>query len=397
MSPFGAWLQVSDRAPHSFQTAAGPRAGDLTNDAILSTGSRCRPSTTRRDTRSMSDLTVSVVIPTFNRARLLTRAIDSALNECKAGDEIIVVDDGSTDNTKSVVGSFASPVRYVAGEHGGAGRARNLGISMAGGDLIAFLDSDDEWIPGKLSWQRAVMQALPEALFLFSDYGRVARNGERSPNQVATIPRPQSDHHSWVEILGPGIASAAIPGMPATAPSFVVYVGRLYEALIRFWCVSTCTVLVRRREALNALHFAEDVPTFEDLECFARLAQRGPACYMDCDTAWNHGHSGSRLTSVSPVIRADAAVKIIERVWGSDEDYLGLHAEEYQKAISAHRLSKIRYLLAEGRTGEARDELACLERKPWLYRLMCRLPQSVLLALLGLRRFILRQRTVAES
>jgi glycosyltransferase involved in cell wall biosynthesis len=106
----------------------------------------------------MAHLSVSCVIPTYNRVSLLDRALRSAVPQCEPGDEIIVVDDGSTDDTEKLVGACDGPVRYVRIPHAGAGSARNAGVQAAQGDLIAFLDSDDEWIPGKLSWQRAVLE-----------------------------------------------------------------------------------------------------------------------------------------------------------------------------------------------------------------------------------------------
>ena len=205
----------------------------------------------------MPDLTVSIVIPTYNRAHLLERALSSAVSECKPGDEVIVVDDGSTDNTEAVIRAFSRYARYLIGEHRGAGAARNAGIRAAAGDLVAFLDSDDEWIPGKLSWQRTVLERFPNILFLFSDFGRITRTNERLSHELSTL---LGDIWSWDDILGPGIASATIAGMPSSAPPFMLYVGRLYETLIRNWCVITPTVVVRRVEAGDALHFAETSP-----------------------------------------------------------------------------------------------------------------------------------------
>ena len=232
--------------------------------------------------RALPDLTVSVVIPTYNRARLLERALGSAVRECRPGDEVLVVDDGSTDDTEAVVRAFGPSVRYIAGEHRGAGAARNAGILAATGDLVAFLDSDDEWIAGKLDWQRAIMEYRADVLFLFSDFGRVTRTGERFSHQLTGASDLHGESRPWSEILGPGISSSIVPGMPPSAPPFDLHIGRLYETLISFWCVCTCTLIARRTAAGDALHFAEDVPTFEDLECFARLARRGPAGYMDC-------------------------------------------------------------------------------------------------------------------
>src|SRR5258708_6750848 len=114
-----------------------------------------------------TDQAVSVVIPTYNRADVIGRAVDSALAECSGADEIIVVDDGSADGTRQVLGAYGSRIRYLAVPRAGAGRARNIGIRAARNPLIAFLDSDDAWLPGKLQMQRSILAARPDVLFCF--------------------------------------------------------------------------------------------------------------------------------------------------------------------------------------------------------------------------------------
>jgi glycosyltransferase involved in cell wall biosynthesis len=106
---------------------------------------------------------VSVVIPAFNRAHFVADAIASAHAQDVEAMEIVVVDDGSTDDTAGVVASSARPVRYVRQEHGGVSRARNRGLAEARAGLIAFLDSDDVWPAGSLRHRLDVLAAHPEA------------------------------------------------------------------------------------------------------------------------------------------------------------------------------------------------------------------------------------------
>ena len=97
----------------------------------------------------MKNPTVSVIIPTYNRAHLVGRAIKSVLNQTYRDFEIIVVDDGSTDNTKDIIKEFQKKdkrIKYIPYEKNkGGSAARNTGIKAAKGEYIAFLDSDDEW------------------------------------------------------------------------------------------------------------------------------------------------------------------------------------------------------------------------------------------------------------
>ena len=96
---------------------------------------------------------VSVVIPTFNRAGVIRNAVESVLAQVGVECEIIVVDDGSSDNTSEVLAPLLGHIRYVRTENGGVSAARNRAIRESRGDWIAFLDSDDVWHPGKLSLQ----------------------------------------------------------------------------------------------------------------------------------------------------------------------------------------------------------------------------------------------------
>lgn len=97
----------------------------------------------------MRSSTVAAVIPTYNSAHLIRRALDSVVAQTRPVDEIIVVDDGSTDNTEEVVKAYAG-VRYIRQENSGAAIARNNGIFAAQSEWIAFLDADDEWLPDKI-------------------------------------------------------------------------------------------------------------------------------------------------------------------------------------------------------------------------------------------------------
>ncbi|MBC7224455.1 MAG: glycosyltransferase family 2 protein, partial [Anaerolineae bacterium] len=118
---------------------------------------------------------VSVITPTYNRAALLPRSMESVLSQDFADLELIVVDDGSTDRTPQVVAQFADPrLRYIRfAENRGIGAARHAGVEASQGDLIAFNDSDDVWLPGKLAYQVALFQRHPDVDVIFGDYRNI--------------------------------------------------------------------------------------------------------------------------------------------------------------------------------------------------------------------------------
>jgi len=122
---------------------------------------------------------VSVIIPTYNRWQVLQRAIDSVLAQSTAADEIIVVDDGSTDNTRDLLlSTYGEHIRVMSQPNKGVSAARNAGLKISSGDWIALLDSDDEWLPDKLRLQIQVLEQDRSCVLCHTDEIWV-RNGIR--------------------------------------------------------------------------------------------------------------------------------------------------------------------------------------------------------------------------
>ncbi len=111
---------------------------------------------------------VSAVIPVYNGEGFVADAVRSVLAQTYPNVECIVVDDGSKDGTRHVVGSFGSAVRYERKENGGVASARNHGVSRCVGEFVAFLDADDAWVPSKLEQQLALFRARPDVGLVYS-------------------------------------------------------------------------------------------------------------------------------------------------------------------------------------------------------------------------------------
>jgi len=329
---------------------------------------------------------VSIIIPTFNRANLIKMAIDCALKEIIAGDEIIVVDDGSTDNTEQVLSSYKGKIKYFRISNSGAGAARNFGIRNSRNPLVAFLDSDDEWTPGKLALQRAFMEARPDVLFCFTDFAVTFREGREARNFLINW---HKDPRRWDEILGSGEHYSSICPLPAGVEDFKFHVGDLYPSMLRNPYVFTGTLIVRREEAGEALHFAEDLKWGEDWVCYGQLAKKGPAAYLDCETAWQHGHSGGRLTDTNILDGITTRIAIMERVWGSDENFQKIHSRDYNRLFRNQKLLKVRELIALGRTAEARTELRCIISPPLWHRVLAAMPGAMVRPMLAIRRLLI--------
>lgn len=175
----------------------------------------------------MDDHFVSVILPVFNRASRVRAAIESVIDQTWSRWELIVVDDGSTDSTRDVVASFGDRVRLIEGAHGGAHRARNVGVREARGDLVAFIDSDDRWF----SWRLASQIPLLEN----PDVGLVYGNG------FIVDERPESE------------------GRSATLfdKSMIPRRGRVVDSLIVGNFIPMSSVLVRRAVLASVGAFAE--------------------------------------------------------------------------------------------------------------------------------------------
>jgi glycosyltransferase involved in cell wall biosynthesis len=104
---------------------------------------------------------ISVIVPTYNCGRWLAESLDSVFAQTERDFEVIVVDDGSTDDTPRVLAAYAGRVTVVEGGHGGLSSARNLGLARATGDWIAFHDADDVAVPDRLAWSRAFLREHP--------------------------------------------------------------------------------------------------------------------------------------------------------------------------------------------------------------------------------------------
>jgi glycosyltransferase involved in cell wall biosynthesis len=120
---------------------------------------------------------VSVVVPTYNRSDMISAALRSALEQTYAPSEIIVVDDGSTDNTHQVVKLFGDAVTYIWQRNAGVSAARNVGMRRATGEFIALLDSDDVWVPEKTQLQVEWFDRHPDFALLLGDYDIVSKDG----------------------------------------------------------------------------------------------------------------------------------------------------------------------------------------------------------------------------
>lgn len=231
---------------------------------------------------------ISTILPTHNRAHLLKRAISSVLDQLEGQDELIVVDDDSTDNTKALVSEYGSHLKYIKIPGLGAGAARNVGVRNSQNPLVAFIDSDDEWLPGKIEVQRAFLDVCPDVLFCFTNFSTDDTFKTNGIHKHFNAKGWSKDTRSWNEVLAPGRQISSVIELPQGMDDFQFHIGSMCTQELSSNYINVNTLLVRRLEAGSSLHFAEDTPTYEDWECFGRLACAGDASYLDFETACHY-------------------------------------------------------------------------------------------------------------
>lgn len=330
-----------------------------------------------------NSLSVSVIIPAYNRAGTIERAVRSALVETLDGDEVLVIDDGSTDDTKAKVDAIGSDrVRYIWQANGGAGSARNCGAREAKGDLVAYLDSDDEWLPGKIELQRRFMGANPDVLFCFTDFAGEF-GGKRHHGGMSVW---HEDSRPWDQILAAPVKLSSVSSLPAGMPDCDVFIGDLYRNEMTHNYILTSSILIRRKEAGDAMRYTEGIKIMEDWGCFGRLAAKGKAAYIACETAVQYGHPGERISDADLLLRAECRVVVLKEVWGADPDFLAKSSDEYLALLNHLEVSRVRGLLIHGRCAEARNEIQRLDGVPAGYKMLAHLPGPLVSSVLNIRR-----------
>ncbi len=201
---------------------------------------------------------VSVVLPTYNRADLLPSAIDSVLAQTYSAWELVVWDDGSTDNTQDLVRSFVDDrVKYLHGDNCGAAFARNRAIGASHGEYIAFLDSDDEWLSGKLSTQIGILESNEHIDVVFGNF----LNRDLSTGR----------EDRWFDLK-----AHALRGLQTEHRGSVSFItGGMPELLMTANFIATDAVVLRKRLLDSVGCFNESLRNSEDLELWWRMSLFG--------------------------------------------------------------------------------------------------------------------------
>jgi len=222
---------------------------------------------------------VSVIIPTFDRAPWVGEAISSVLAQTYPHLELIVVDDGSHDATPRVVQAFGPALTYIWQVHAGVSAARNRGVGMSRGELVAFLDSDDLWLPGKIAAQVALLQQQPHAQACYTDEIWIRHGVRVNPKRI------HQKHSGW-----------------------------LFEPSLPRCIISPSSIMLRRTLWNQLGGFDESLPACEDYDLWLRLTLATPVLLLPERLIVKRGGHADQLSRCIPVLdqyRITALEKIL--------------------------------------------------------------------------------------
>jgi len=227
---------------------------------------------------------VSVVIPTYNSALTVVAAVESALNQTHSETQVIVIDDGSTDDTARRLVPYLEKIQYLVQENVGRSAARNRGIRAANGRYVAFLDSDDWWLPRKVEILAAVLDANPRVGLVYSSCFLVQATGAQAPQRYAAT---QDDHGSYV----------------------------FEELAMRNFIGSPSNVMIRSDVVQAVGGFDETLHAYEDWDLYLRIAADYPVAYVAQPLTLYRLHAGRQFDHMVTWNAANDWFRIVDRLF----------------------------------------------------------------------------------
>ena len=230
---------------------------------------------------------ISVIIPTYNRAKYIAESIESVLAQTRPAEEVLIIDDGSTDNTRSVVAAYSDTrVRYIPVPHGGIAAARNRGIALACGDYLAFLDSDDLWRDTMLEKQLAMLQQEESLVCSFTNFARFTD----APRKII------NEQFSYCTEFA-GLSKE----LRRTGDGFILD-GDAFATFIRFHEFPAATPCIMfRRSIIADMRMNESLRIGEDTEFIMRAFMRGKVAVLPEVLADIRRHN-SNITNESGIL-----------------------------------------------------------------------------------------------
>lgn len=233
---------------------------------------------------------VSVVIPAYNSERWIEETLKSVLNQTYPNIEVIVVDDGSTDNTFSIVDKFKNRVKYLQKKNGGSASARNMGIRKSVGEWIALLDADDLWITDKIQTQMDYLKNHTDVYWVYSDAYIFSDKVAKDEYRIGSTTK--------------------------------MFSGDVLEPLIMEDFIPSPTPVINRKVFNDVGIFDESIKRSEDWDLWLRIAAHYKVGFVDKPLAKYRMHLLSKSSSIGPKFTLESRKKIINKAISDNKERL---------------------------------------------------------------------------
>lgn len=302
---------------------------------------------------------ISVVIPTFNNAHLIGEALESVFAQSFRDYEIIVIDDGSTDATREVLKPHAQRITYHYQKNQGLAVARNVGLSLARGKYVTYLDADDIWQPPNLQVKHDILTRFPQLGGVFSEFLIFDASGVRSPRGTKELfPFFQRTGRDFKDIFQQTHAVQVEEGRSAT-----VYLGQVFDHL--FWgnFILPTSMVFNRSFAQAVGEFRAHMRTQQDYEYWLRFSKHHPFAYVD-DVLVNYRRHAQQLTDHSKIERIMLAVLEIIDLY-EEEFYRTGKARLYDRRKVEILINLAKVYIRQNKAAKARAMVqAAIQRDP---------------------------------
>lgn len=309
------------------------------------------------------EINVSVIIPTYNRGSLITEAVESVLDQTVPGIEVIVVDDGSTDDTLQRLAPYRDRITIIRTNHGGAPHARNAGIKVARGKYIAFLDSDDRYLAHKLALQVAVLDRYPDVGLVYSEFSSIgeapAEEFHLKTYHAPAFRNGESYRKYFTEAVS--LKEAGIECPPWS--DRMIYFGDIFDQYLRVLFVFVNSAMVRRAVLDSVGLHDEHLSLFDGYDLVLRIAKQHRIAFVDVPTYQLRYHDDQISTTKrtdGPLVfiaKQRQLLQIVERHGVQDRPYYESHKSEVDATVG--RLQRALGLALMGHPGNEREARQC--------------------------------------
>lgn len=342
---------------------------------------------------------VTTIIPVFNCEQYIEDAIESALGQSYENIDIIVVDDGSTDDTRNKIKKFKNRVEYIYQENQGSSKARNIGIQMAKGEYIAFLDADDRWHTNKIETQMRVFQVLPEVDMVFTDYSTIDPNGIHLDHFALEKGFPIfNEYKIGIRDIFPHRKPIHLQFTDDSLNANFdqsIYFGNVFNKLFMGNFILPSTELIKRRSIYPSCMFNEEYRRAEDQDFHVRFSRDHIIAFLNLSTTDYRINIKNKLSenkNIPELIANSIETKLSTIRNDNDFSNNNRHFIRYVLSKDYARLSY--YYLTELKCREAKiHAMRSVNQKPIQLRayyllLLANLPRSILNCLRNFKRLV---------